>query len=264
MDFEKFSEDEKFVFSHFIGKTMPLPPHHYHNLFEIYFMEDGKCNYFIDNKSYEVLQGDVVLIPEGVLHKTTYDVENHARILINCSNAYIPKSVIPYIPKMMPLYRNPDISGEIYTLLKQIEEDYTNPDSFSADSIISRTNMLFLLLARHKNDCEKVISRNIHIEDIINYIRDNYDKPLRLSEISKKFGLSPEHISRTFKKETGFGFSEYVTLTRLKNAEVLLINERKTSISKIAFRCGFNDSNYFSVKFKNMYGVSPSEYVKLR
>lgn len=49
------------------------------------------------------------------------------------------------------------------------------------------------------------------------------------------------------KKETGFGFSEYLNLLRLQYAETLLQQSDKLSISE---QCGFNDSNYFSVKFK--------------
>ena len=74
--------------------------------------------------------------------------------------------------------------------------------------------------------------------------------------------VSAEHLSRSFKRETGFGFKEYITLLRLKNAEELLKTRKNMSISEIAFLCGFNDSNYFSDKFKRTYGISPLNFRK--
>ena len=58
------------------------------------------------------------------------------------------------------------------------------------------------------------------------------------------------------------GFSEYLTLVRLKNAEELLKSDMSLSVTEIAYASGFNDSNYFSEKFKSYYGVSPKKYRK--
>ena len=67
------------------------------------------------------------------------------------------------------------------------------------------------------------------------------------------------YFCRVFKKSTGFGFSEYLTLYRLKQAEILLLEESTKSVSEIAYSCGFNDSNYFANRFKKIYGITPSK-----
>ena len=71
--------------------------------------------------------------------------------------------------------------------------------------------------------------------------------------------VSEEHLSRTFKKEITFGFSEYITLIRLQKAENMLKNEPSRAITEVAYACGFNDSNYFSYKFKKAYGITPTQ-----
>ena len=75
--------------------------------------------------------------------------------------------------------------------------------------------------------------------------------------MAKRFSVSREHFSRRFKKETGFGFCDYVNLLRMKKAETLLKQMDNISVAKVAAQCGFSDSNYFSVKFKKMYNISP-------
>ena len=83
--------------------------------------------------------------------------------------------------------------------------------------------------------------------------------PMTLSETAAYCYISKEHLSRIFKKETGFGFNEYLTVYRLKKAESLLRDQPKGKISEIAYLCGFNDSNYFSKVYKKTFGISPTE-----
>ena len=85
---------------------------HYHSLIEIYYMKRGKCNYFIDDKSYKVEAGDLVFIPSGIIHKTTYDTEFHDRWLINCSEFFIPESVLGEIKSLPHVFRRSAVTAE--------------------------------------------------------------------------------------------------------------------------------------------------------
>ena len=76
--------------------------------------------------------------------------------------------------------------------------------------------------------------------------------------VAERCFVSREHLSRIFKKETGFGFNEYLNLYRLKKANAILTKNPKSRVSRVSARCGFNDSNYFSKQYKKIYGVAPS------
>ncbi len=232
---------------------------HYHSTFEVYYMKDGTCNYFIDNKSYEVRGGDIILIPDGVIHKTIYSNLPHSRCLINVTTDIIPQGVAAMIPSMIYLYRNPDIIPELEYLFGKIEEEYGGRHQFRNELLVCYVSELFYLLARNSDRRTKVETGNIFVEQTVKYIQANYMNDITLPEMAKMRSVSPEHLSRTFKKETGFGFSEYLTLVRLQKAEYMLKNEPGRSVSDIAYACGFNDSNYFSDKFKKAYGISPSK-----
>ena len=258
MEFDKFPENEQFVYNHMKDVTFTRLEQHYHNLLEIYVMEDGECNYFIGDKLYEVKAGDVIIIPQNTLHKAVYTTPTHSRMLINCSGRYIPLSVLPELKNIVPQYRNEKIYPQIYSIMTEIEKEYFNSDKYSDEAISYLTGMLFFTLLRNMNTCSKIVPQNIHIGAIIAYIRKNYAEPMTLREVAAKFSLSPEHVSRTFRKETGFGFSEYITLVRMQQAKNLLMRDKKVSISEAAFRCGFNDSNYFSYRFRKIFGFSPS------
>ena len=100
------------------------------------------------------------------------------------------------------------------------------------------------------------------VEECVKHIKKNFAQKIALSEMAKQYSVSQEHLSRIFKKETGFGFNEFITLVRLQRAEAMLKNENGKTISEIAYACGFNDSNYFSDKFKKAYGTAPSDVRK--
>ena len=118
---------------------------------------------------------------------------------------------------------------------------------------------MFFLLARNLNTRVQVSGGNDYVEQAIEYIQKNFTSEISLSEIAKMCSVSAEHFSRVFKKETGFGFNKYITLLRLQKAEAMLRQSDEISVTKVASECGFQDSNYFSVKFKNFYGISPKQ-----
>ena len=232
---------------------------HYHDVFELYFMEKGSCKYFIDTKVYHVREGDLILIPEGVLHKTIYNEGERARVLIYCSSHYVPAEVTDRLPSLLHLYRNPALVPRLRELIAQIRREHTNADAFSPAVPTSLMHLLFCTLVREADSCESVRSENLYASRAIAHVKMHYAEPITLSAVAATLSVSPEHLSRVFKKETGFGFSEYLTTLRLQQAEAMLKDDPTLRISDVAFACGFNDSNYFSQCFRKTYGFAPGK-----
>ena len=93
-------------------------------------------------------------------------------------------------------------------------------------------------------------------------------RPLWLSQsfftedVARVVGFSPNYLSRKFRLSAGIGLHEYIVFVRLHHAAQELIATRDT-ITEIALRCGFSDSNYFKDSFKKKYGVTPRNYRKM-
>lgn len=258
----KFDAAEDFYFHHGMSKRVAETGAswpHYHSLYEIYFLEEGNCTYIIDNKVYNVQSGDIVIIPDGIIHHTKYDNIKHSRILINCNSEYIPDSIHSSISTGNYLYRNPFVADEIRKILDKIENEYNLKDSYSDEIISCHTHSLFYLLLRNTDSCIIADDANKVIEQAVAYIRENFTSDISLSSLAKKFSVSPEHFSRMFKKETGLGFSKYLNSLRLQYAEQLLKSTKLHNVTQVAEICGFEDSNYFSKKFKDVYGISPKK-----
>ena len=232
---------------------------HYHDNYEIYYMKEGKCRYFIDGSFYDVEAGDTVFIPEGVIHKTNYGPDFHSRLLINFSEAYIDSALKDCLNGIDFVYSGRELSEQIKQIFEKIENEYESGDKFVSEALRFYTCELLLILLRNSKGKTVSPGKNSVVDRAIEFINDNYMLDIKLCDVSEKESVTPEHLSREFKKSTGFGFNEYLTLVRLRRAEYMLKNEPGRSIGEIAFTVGFNDSNYFARKFKQITGKTPSK-----
>lgn len=254
--------EKNFFFQNSTNDNLKKRDIHYHSNYEIYYLLNGKCWYFIDKKSYHLSNGDIALIPKGVIHKTNYETSNHSRILINCSEDYIPESVINLIPQI-PYFTIPTATRPLINdIFETIQKEYYSPNRFSMDIIKSKVYELLLYIACENSLKEKEKTESLIVEKAVKYIQKHYADNLSLSDVAKYCFVSDEHLSRKFKKETGFGFNEFVNIYRLRKADLWLRNDPKAKISEIATNCGFNDSNYFSKVYKKVYKISPKEAKK--
>ncbi|OMF37256.1 hypothetical protein BK133_06545 [Paenibacillus sp. FSL H8-0548] len=99
------------------------------------------------------------------------------------------------------------------------------------------------------------------IDDIAKYIEQHPQEEITLQDISERFYLSREYISRKFKQETNGNLSDFIAEVRIKRAKELLAN-RQLKISQVAELVGFQDEKYFSRVFKKRTSCSPNDYRK--
>jgi two-component system response regulator YesN len=101
------------------------------------------------------------------------------------------------------------------------------------------------------------------IRDIAAYLDAHYADEITLQDISSRFYLSREYISRKFKQEFGVNLSEYLSRLRIRQAKLLLLNPR-LRLQQVAEMVGYHDEKYFGKVFKKLEGMTPGEYRKAR
>ena len=99
------------------------------------------------------------------------------------------------------------------------------------------------------------------IEEKINrYVREHYMENLSRNQIAAEFYLTPEYLSKMYKKQTGKSLKDYINEYRIEQAKILL--EKGERVSEVAEAVGFENFTYFSTVFKQYAGVSPAAYRK--
>lgn len=100
------------------------------------------------------------------------------------------------------------------------------------------------------------------IQKITKVIEDNIQDPnLTISTLSAKTGLTEKQLYRKIKQATGQSAVEYVRSLRLKKA-ALLLQKGTYTISEVMYNVGFLSMSYFSRTFSEMFGQTPSAFMK--
>ena len=118
-------------------------------------------------------------------------------------------------------------------------------------------SQLFAML-RYRNE-----SRNQeYVKLAEEYVRSKIaDNNITLNVVAEALGMSPEHLSRMFKRIAGINFASFLTGEKLRYARSLLLTTDER-VQDIAIRCGYSNAQYFISKFKKAYGITPNEYRK--
>ena len=110
------------------------------------------------------------------------------------------------------------------------------------------------LSGRYHNSSEDTI-----LSHALEYIRSNITNSITITELADFCHCSESYISRIFKKRTGVNINLYINKMRIEAAKNHLLLSHE-SMADIAATVGFNDPNYFSRIFSQIFGISPTEF----
>ena len=99
------------------------------------------------------------------------------------------------------------------------------------------------------------------IDRVIDYLRDNLDKSLKLEDLAKVACFSEYHFHRIFGAVTGETLNDFTNRLRLEKAARLLKKSGR-SATDIALECGFSSSATFSRSFNKAFKTTPTQYRK--
>ena len=104
--------------------------------------------------------------------------------------------------------------------------------------------------------------KEVIVAQVQNYIEKNYNRSIRLSDISQELCISPNYINTIFKSIMGKTIIHYVEDFKVEKAKELL-KSAVYSISNIAYELGYYDQYHFSKIFKKETGYTPTQFRKL-
>ena len=251
-----------------------MPANHCHAYYEIYYLEQGACRFFLCDAMLDLHSGDLLLIPPQLLYYTRYLYGPCRRSTVYFRREDADDAVVALLPggenffREMRFVRIPEFSrSQISALFGRMLGEERIGDAYADMLLRIRLQELLLVMSRVGSLSEE-LPEDIHTTDrqvvaAAVFMRENYRREVTAAEIAKAAGLSPNYLSRKFRQATGTGVHEYLTFLRLKEAALELLST-DSSVTEIALRCGFSDGNYFKDVFKKRYGVTPTGYRKSR
>lgn len=248
---------------------------HFHIFYEMMILLSPKAYHFVEGKRYDMVSNDIILLPPSVLHQSVYlPGPPSDRIVIGFM---LPRQMIEQKPGYReilsifdcatPILRfHREEQNRIFERLNEIinlQLTVHNPQI--RDLMIHNKFIEFLFtlysLRNQNHYVPNVEDTGIRekIYTITNYIHTHYSDDISLGSLADIFYISPYYLSHQFKDVTGYTVVQYIQLSRVKNAQYLLLNS-KDKITKIAEQTGFSSFSQFNRVFRKFCGMSPSDY----
>lgn len=105
-------------------------------------------------------------------------------------------------------------------------------------------------------------ARRSYAEDAKTLLQQRFRERLQLDDIARSLYVSPYHLCRLFREETGVPIHSYLNRLRLREA-LGPVAEGKTDLSELAASLGFSSHSHFTAAFRKELGLSPREVKKL-
>ena len=98
------------------------------------------------------------------------------------------------------------------------------------------------------------------VERAVAYVSSRLSERIALTDIAGVLGVSPEHLTRSFRVVLGLPFHQYLLLERIASAKRLLTERADLTITDVAFEVGFSSSSEFTRAFRRATGATPTTH----
>ena len=251
-------------------------PLHYHEEFELNFIQNAKCARRVVGDHIEDIDDlELVLVGSNLQHAwfTHQCKSNEIReITIQFhkdlfDDKFLRRNQLSFIRILLEKsLRGILFSRETTQQLAPRIIDLNQKHGF--DSVLELISILHDLSTSRNmrtlsdasfNNTEQYTYNSRRIEKTLEYMNQNFDKPITLNEVARLANMSDAAFSRFFKQRTGNTFIDSLTEIRLGHASRMLIDTTQ-SIAEIAYHCGFNNISNFNRIFKKKKNCTPKDF----
>lgn len=244
---------------------------HFHSYYELMIPLSAGVSHFVEGTRYDLEPYDVVLLAPSVLHQSVYPPGPPSDRLVA---GFRPPAGGPFAEGLRaalsafgapcPILRlSPEHRRRLFAPLNAL---FSLPEADGpVRELAIHAGFLQFLLEMHRLRGENLYVAAAHpgvegkIYAVCHYLHTHYREELSLPSLAAAFFMSPYYLSRRFREVTGYTVTRYLQLTRVRNAQVLLLHSDR-SITAVAEEAGFTSFSQFNRVFRSVCGASPSAY----
>lgn len=251
-------------------------PVHWHEEFEITLVQKGTCIYQINLHPYKISQGDILILPPGMLHGTGEQPETEfiTDSFVFCldmlesqrTDSCTTEFFAPLTSGMLrfPVYLPAEDSmarllGESFEKIRKTF--LQKPLGYELEIKSELLHLFFLLYSQvpYQRSSQEYGDITEKLKLVLQFIQEHYQQGITVKELAELCHFSEYHFMRFFKRHMNMTSIEYLNQYRLEMASRQLA-ETNLSVTSIALESGFNNISYFNRVFKRKFGVTPMEY----
>ena len=252
-------------------------PIHFHDDMEVVYVLEGSITMRNGYYTYCLRQGDIFILNDREMHSFESTGEDNMVMMLQLDLSYFSR-YYDNLKNNFFVTDTDDDNDESLDVLKNIlarimMEILQKGYGYEHKVIESTHNLIACLMAdfqyfvmedgkfrnETKNKGNKILAGRLN--RITDYMYDNYNRKLTLSEIAEREHLSIYYLSHIIKEATGLSFQDLLSYIRVEESEKLLLGTNK-KIGTIAEETGFSAVRYYIKHFEQWFGMHPLEYRK--
>ena len=250
---------------------------HMHSTIEIYRILSGECNMDIRSETVHCRQNDFIMILPDVVH-SLYNKESDcsfqhvhfnpdlfSKIVLE-DNGIHPVTLLHTVLFSQHSYYYFPSDPIIDRMLGRLISLYSSSDSLFSAANINITLICLMMHILEKSWQDRKSSfpqrQNSYIAYTLNYVREHYAEKIMQEDISRQLHVSARYLRKIFNDYMGLSLSSYINIFRI-NRSIELMQDSKLSLTDIAFRVGFTNSQRYSKVFMQIINTTPSQYRRL-
>lgn len=237
---------------------------HSHLRHEIAVIHQGACQLTLAEQTRWLTACSAFFVPKGVRHSFVADpVEGFECHLVQFDD--LAQNLLAEMGNISPGYVFHLSKVELHSftqLFYQIQREViTNSPymSWQCQTLIEQIVIMFLRSCRKSQKNNLKPEQQQAIEQALTYLHEHATDELTISAVAEHIGLSPVYFRRLFHRYVGTNPKHYLLNLRLQTAQFMLLQENR-SITEIAMLSGFGSPQQFSKCFRQIVGVTPSEW----
>lgn len=239
-----------------VNDNMTKP--HYHEYFEIYYLESGERYHIVNDTLYHLKSGSFVLFPPFVMHYSYGEKDVPFKRL----DLYFSKDSVMFPELLLELEKGGRVfeaseDRDILTYLRNILKEQDEEKPYYENQMILLLNQMLIHILRGSVKLVDPTSQD-RIAAIIRYLNENYTESITLNQLASRFYINPSYLCREFKKHIGSTVVQYINSMRILHAQRLL-QETDQSVTEISKIVGFSNVTHFNRIYKSLTGTSPTK-----
>lgn len=268
------TSDFPFAFYH-LDRQHPryVMNYHWHQEYELIRVLTGELDMTLDERSLRMQAGDLVFVHGGVLHSGTphdcvyeclvFDLNAFTRHNSSCG-VYIQK-ILDRSALVFDFFSKEKYDTSVMSITSHIFDAMSSPypgyemmvigELYHFFSVVFRDHLYMESVPQTRKGYRKVLQ----LRKVLDYIDKNYSQPITLDELAAAASMSPKYFCRFFSSMTHRTPMDYLNYQRIEHA-CYELSTTDSSVTDIAYACGFGDVSYFIKIFRKYKGTTPGKY----
>lgn len=239
-----------------------ISPHRHREMVQILHMEKGHADVQIDGKEFALNDGEIVYVPVQVVHGFAFRKGAEGGVFS------LPLTLVSNLPSASVDVRGAlshplraKLDKLLKTLLSALVETFEQTGTFQAYQLTTLAQSVLVAtasLAAKENAAAQSPGQR-RMGELDSLLRHDLAVSRSIGDYAQKLGITAGHLNRICREATGISASAYIEAARMVEASRLLAFTQ-LSISEIGYRLGYEDPPYFSRRFRQVTGKTPSDY----